>query len=226
MIRNCLLVWASLTMGGAWAGDVWPEMDFPEHAKVEIVADNMSFSALPMKTWAVTDSGSMGELKQFYVSRWKPRSEKFNEQEFNGDYVINSWQPPYLFTARFKAQFDSTLIYVAVSKVMSPDEYSRSTGIKYPTLSDTLVISDISSADLFKRGRTVILLSDRKVSENYHYYRNYYTSRGWSEVVGIFEVSANKAVLRMAQNNNYLDISLSSHNGKTHIVSNEMSEGI
>lgn len=223
-MRWLLLI--SLVYSLSVQADEWPDMPFPDKGRAQIVADNMNFMGLPMKTWVLDYPGSALVVADFYEQQWKDRSEKFDKNTLNGDVIINSWQPPFLLTARIRSQYDSTLAYVGISQNLGFSEFETQSSQTFPSLSGTTVLSDISSVDLFKRGRTVVLVSERRVSESYHYYKNYYTSRGWHEVVGILEPSVNQAVLRLNRENSFLDLSIKSEQGRTHIVANEMSEGL
>lgn len=186
----------------------------------------MNFMGLPMRTWVVNYRGDASELARFFTNQWEGNSVKFNDANLNGDVIINSWQPPYLLTARVKRKYEFSVAYVGVSQNLSFDEYETNKANVFPSLNGTAVLSDVSSIDLFKRGRTVVLMNERRVSESYYYYKNYFQSRGWTEVVGILEPSVNQAVLRFNKQNSFMDISLKSELGKTHIVANEMVDGL
>lgn len=215
-----------LIFSGVTSADEWPEIRFPQNASVDIVSDNMNFMGLPMRTWVVNYRGDASELARFFTNQWEGNSVKFNDANLNGDVIINSWQPPYLLTARVKRKYEFSVAYVGVSQNLSFDEYETNKANVFPSLNGTAVLSDVSSIDLFKRGRTVVLMNERRVSESYYYYKNYFQSRGWTEVVGILEPSVNQAVLRFNKQNSFMDISLKSELGKTHIVANEMVDGL
>ncbi|MCH4293088.1 hypothetical protein MJ923_02055 [Shewanella sp. 3B26] len=215
-----------LFFSGVTSADEWPEITFPQNASVDIVSDNMNFMGLPMRTWVVNYRGDASELARFFTTQWEGNSVKFNDTILNGDVIINSWQPPYLLTARVKRRYEFSVAYVGVSQNLSFDEYETNKSNVFPSLNGTAVLSDVSSIDLFKRGRTVVLMNERRVSESYYYYKNYFQSRGWTEVVGILEPSVNQAVLRFNKQNSFMDISLKSELGKTHIVANEMVDGL
>ncbi|GGP72606.1 hypothetical protein GCM10009347_41610 [Shewanella algicola] len=203
----------------------WPDIEFPEGASVEIVADDIKMYGYPTKTWVVKDKASQMLTAAFFKKQWKSQSDKFDEQKLGNDYVINSLQDPFLLTARIKNEYDGVTVLVGVTKNIE-ENANRTGSIIFPAPQNSNVISDIKSQDLFKNGRTVILQNKRSLSENYHYYRRYFQRLGWNENSGILDVNSGKAVLMMNNGTNTVDISFNKKNEVVNVVFNQVMEGL
>ncbi len=203
--------------------DKWPDIEFPKNANVEVVADNMMIYGNQMRTWVVKVKQSQMQSAAFFKKQWKNKSERFDARIFNGDYVINSLQPPFLLTARIKQEYEQVIIYVGITKA-ADDKNQRRKQTRFPQLVGTTVMSDINSTDLYKKGRTLMLINKRSIEANYHYYRDYYRRRGWLETSGIIDNSAGNAVLRMNNGTNLLDMSFKKSKSETHIVAIQVME--
>ncbi|MFT5235205.1 MAG: hypothetical protein ACI8SK_000320 [Shewanella sp.] len=224
-MKVLLFMFISIFSAQSYASD-WPEIEFPESAQVEVVADNMRYHGYPMKTWVVTDKQSQMMTANFFKKQWQEDSERFDARMFNGDYVINSMQPPYLLTARISQTYDGVVTYVGITKDVSDDELAKVNKLKFPKPNGATVISDIQSQDIFKQGRTLILSSPQSLSANYHYYRRHFQQRGWLENSAILDINAGKAVLQMSQGTNLVDISFNIKKSKVYIVANQVTEGL
>ena len=224
-MKNILLVLLTLFSTQSYASD-WPEIEFPETAKVEVVADDMRYQGYPMKTWVVTDKQSQMMMANFFKQQWQEKSERFDARMFDGDYVINSMQRPYLLTARISQTYDGVVTYVGITKDISDTELARVNQQKFPKPHGATVISDIQSQDLFKQGRTLVLSSPQSLSASYHYYRRHFQQRGWIENSAILDTNAGKAVLQMSQGTNLIDISFNIKKSKVYIVANQVTEGL
>ncbi|MEC4728091.1 hypothetical protein HWQ46_21375 [Shewanella sp. D64] len=224
-MKILLLILLALFSAQAYASD-WPEIEFPESAKVEVVADNMRYQGYPMKTWVVTDKQNQMMMANFFKQQWQDNSERFDARMFNGDYVINSMQPPYLLTARISQNFDGVVTYVGITKEISETELAKVNQHQFPKPHGATVISDIQSQDLFKHGRTLVLSSPQSLSASYHYYRRHFQQRGWLENAAILDTNAGKAVLQISQGTNLIDISFNIKKSKVYIVANQVTEGL
>lgn len=203
----------------------WPKMEFPDTAQVEIVADQMHYNGYPMKTWVVKDKRSLMVMADFFKKQWQTDSERFDARMFNGDYVINSLQPPYLLTARIAQQYQGVVAYVGITKNMDDSQLAKANRNKFPKPNGATVLSDIQSQDLYKQGRTVILSSTQSLSSNYHYYRRHFQQRGWIENSAILDAKAGKAALQMSQGTDSVDISFDSKDSQIYIVANQVTQG-
>ncbi len=94
----------------------WPEIQFPDSATVEVVAEEMVYQGTPMATWVMRDKSNQMMTAAFFKRQWQGKSERFDEQMFGQDYIINSLQPPFLLTARIRKDFDGVLAYIGISK--------------------------------------------------------------------------------------------------------------
>ena len=203
----------------------WPDIEFPEDAVVEIVAEDIKMYGYPTKTWIVKDNASQMLTAAFFKKQWKSKSDKFDEQKLGSDYVINSLQDPFLLTARIKKEYDGVTVLVGITQNIEASSNNISAD-QFPSPLNSNIISDIKSKDLFKNGRTVILQNKRSISENYHYYRRYFQRLGWSENTGILDVNSGKAVLMMSNGANTVDISFNKRNENVNVVFNQVMDGL
>ncbi|QFU24336.1 hypothetical protein FM038_020745 [Shewanella eurypsychrophilus] len=220
------LLLSSLIFSATTYASDWPEIEFPDTAKVEVVADSMRYHGYPMKTWVMNDKQSQMMTANFFTQQWQENSERFDAKMFNGDYVINSLQSPYLLTARISKNYDGVVTYVGITKNVDESELIDANQIQFPKPNGARVISDIQSQDLFKLGRTLVLSSPQSLSASYHYYRRHFQQRGWAENSAILDTHAGKAVLQMSQGTNLIDISFNKKKSKVYIVANQVTEGL
>jgi hypothetical protein len=204
----------------------WPDIEFPTSAKVEIVADNMLSHGYPMRAWVVIDTQQQMQMAQFFIDQWQDKSEKFDARLFNGDYVINSLQPPFLLTARIHREFDKSITYIGITENVDEASLKKAANKLVPKPSGTDVISDIQSNDLYKQGRTLVMTNNKSLASSYHFYRRHYQQRGWVENSAIIDTSAGKAVLQMSQGTSLVDISFSKNNSKVYIVAQHTQEAM
>ena len=223
-MKSSLFVVLTLVSVFAYGKD-WPNVEFPDTSEVEIVADEMQYNGYPMKTWVVKDKRSLMVMADFFKKQWQADSERFDARMFNGDYVINSLQPPYLLTARVSQQYQGVVAYVGITKNMDDTQLAKVNRDKFPKPSGAAVLSDIQSQDLYKQGRTVILSSTQSLSSNYHYYRRHFQQRGWVENSAILDTKAGKAALQMNLGTDSVDISFDTKNSQVYIVANQVTQG-
>lgn len=214
----------TLLFSGMAQSSDWPEIQFPDTAKVEIVADNMTHNGYPMKTWLMTDKQSQMMTASYFKNLWKNNSFRFDARMFNGDYIINSLQPPYLLTVRIQSNFDGVIAYVGITKDMDEQSLHQARKNSFPTLMNSDVISDIHSNDIYKNGRTLTIASKQSVSTNYYFYRNYFLQQGWVENIGLLEASIGTAALQLSKGTDVVDISFNKENDVTYIVANQVME--
>ncbi|WP_394391511.1 hypothetical protein [Shewanella woodyi] len=206
--------------------DDWPEVEFPDTADVQVVADSMLYHGYPMKTWVMEDEQSQMMIASFFKKQWEEKSERFDAQMFNGDYVINSMQPPFLLTARIHQEYDRVITYVGVTKNVTDRQLEKNNQVQFPKPNGSTLISDIKSNDIFKQGRTLILSTPSSLASSYHFYRRHFQQRGWVENSAILDTQSGKAALQMSQGSNLVDISFNTKKSVVYIVANQVKEGL
>lgn len=209
----------------SWAADDWPELKFPANAKIEVVADEMEYNGYPMRTWIARVPGNAADAAAFYQKNWQPHSERFDRREFNDDIIINSLQPPYLLTARLQQELGQTIALVGVTKNLDDKALKHIKASDMPIPLGTHLVSEVSSRDPGKQGKTTVLMSERGLSSGYEFYRDYYHRAGWQEVRSILDSSAGKASLRFNRGAEFVDISFSKKGAQIQIVAHRIKEG-
>ncbi|MCL2913860.1 hypothetical protein L2725_08645 [Shewanella corallii] len=218
----CLLFLAQLFTVHA---ENWPEINFPPKAQVQIVADDMEYNGYPMRTWAVMVPGNKDKVIKFFMNQWQSSSEKFSAVDFNGDFIINSLQPPFLLTARISEDLGQTRVLVGITKNLDENALNKVARTRFPKPSNTDVISEVKSKDPLKQGTTTILLSERGLSSTYHFYKDYYRRAGWQGVRDILDTTEGKASLRFNRGTEFVDVSFSTRDSHVYIVANQVKEG-
>lgn len=222
-MRQLLL--ALLVISGSAQSVDWPEIQFPDTAKVEIVADNMTHNGYPMKTWLMTDKQSQMMTASYFKNQWQNKSLRFDARMFDGDYIINSLQPPYLLTARIQQKLDGVVAYVGITKDIDEQSSRQAKNNSFPILNNSDVISDIYSNDIYKQGRTLTIISKQSASANYYFYRNYFIRQGWVESSGLLDAAEGTAALQLNKGSNVVDISFNTEKNVTYIIANQVMEG-
>ncbi|WP_341503839.1 hypothetical protein [Gallaecimonas sp. GXIMD4217] len=206
------------------AAQAWPSIDFPDGARVEVAAEDTSYNGFPMRTWVMHDRQSQMMTAAFFRKQWKADSELFDEQMFQGDYIINSLQPPYLLTARIANTGSGVTAYVGITQSLEEHQL-KTPGDQFPMPAQTRVLTDQVSTDLYKQGRTLVLSSDGSVSSLFNFYQSHYRRRGWVDNGSLLDPAAGKGALLMSRDQKELNISIERRQGKSYLVVNSVSRG-
>jgi hypothetical protein len=162
------------------------EIPSPSWMERTLVADNMVINGLPSVVHYFETDRKLEELFDFYRQRWDESAAKkigYREAEVGPWHVISKIEGQYLLTvqAQQKDPF-TTKGYLAIGD-LSAVQNKKDRGKDVPKMSGSKIINDLVSNDPGKKGRTMMIANGFSVSSNTDYYRNYYLSRGWGQLM-------------------------------------------
>ena len=162
------------------------EIPSPSWVERTLVADNMVINGLPSVVHYFETDRKLEELLDFYRQKWDEsvaQKAGYREAEVGPWHVISKIEGQYLLTvqAQQKDAF-ATKGYLAIGD-LSAVQNQKDQGKSVPKMSGSKIVNDLVSNDPGKKGRTMMIANSFSVSSNTEYYRNYYLSRGWGQLM-------------------------------------------
>ncbi len=181
-----LLFWVAAIAGIPGESRAAVDIPSPDWLDRTPIANNMVINGLPSMVYYFETSRKMEELLEFYRQRWDESAAKkagYREATAGPWHVISRLEGRYLFTVQAQ-QKDSftTKGYLAIGDLQAIDRHNDP-GKGVPKMNGSKVINDLTSYDPGKKGRTLMIANNFSVSGNSDYYRNYYLSRGWGQLI-------------------------------------------
>lgn len=132
----------------------WPEIPFPEGAKVESIGEQVRLNGVPMRMHRVHLKEGVEKSIRFYRDRLGP---KLAEQALpGGERILAQGRGDYFITLRIRpVPGNASMALVSVSDVRAAKEAAnRPLGFSLPA--DSRVLSDLESTDAGKRSRQLV----------------------------------------------------------------------
>jgi hypothetical protein len=176
------LILALSAIGGAVAGESWPEIPSPPKAKVEWVGDSMRVNGVPTRVMQFHSRANSGEIVEYYRAYWSGGySTKPSITPMSGATVIGQRHGPFFMTVKVEdtdgggSQGLISVAQIAGSKV------ERNPG-EVPLIPGAQVYSVVESDDPGKHCRTVVLLTPQPRSSVAHFYQASLSNAGWRQI--------------------------------------------
>jgi hypothetical protein len=150
------------------------------------VADNMVINGLPSVVHYFETDRKLEELLDFYRQRWDESAVKkagYREAEVGPWHVISKIDGQYLLTVQAQQKDAFTTKGYLATGDLSAVQNKKDQGEGVPKMSGSKIVNDLVSNDPGKKGRTMMIANGFSVSGNTDYYRNYYLSRGWGQLM-------------------------------------------
>lgn len=204
----------------------WPTIPVPENPHVVVVADNMIFNGIPMKTWELKALMTPKELQQFYVTAWSDASKgmafgapAYLIRNIPKYTVISRTEDKYLLTVQIEdRKTESSRAYLAISKVLDGMDKDYVLGDGFPTLTGTVFINDISAIDGHKKSRTIIATSEAPLQALARFYRSTMTKTGWAEITKNIAMTNKGGAMIFQRDKAEMNITLSPNEKSVNIV--------
>lgn len=195
----------------------WPTIPTPENSSVVVVADNMIFNGIPMKTWELKALMTPEELQQFYVSAWSDVPEGLASgargyliKTIPGYTVVSRVEGKFLLTVQIKnRKTESSQAYLATSKILESTNKDFIPGDGFPALTGTVFINDIGAVDGHKKSRTIIATSEAPLQAIVRFYRSNLGREGWAELTKSITITNKGGAMIFQKKNKELNITLS-----------------
>lgn len=184
----------------AFGDDRWPDVDFPEQSQVTIVADDMVFNGVAMKTWSFTSWQPPAKVLSFYRALWKDGQAGkpgYIEYEVGEWDVISHLQGDFQITVQLnKEENNTTMGLVGISRLLKLDRapvLARS----FPRIGNMQIINEIKAVDQEKKSRTIVAVTDASVASSLKYLRSEFRRKGWEEETAFAQYSGEPAFALM-----------------------------
>ncbi len=145
-LLGCLLPWSAMAE--------WPEIPFPEGARVEAIGEQVRLNGVPMRMFQVQLKQDTEQSIHFYRDRLGP---KLAEQPLmGGESILSQARGDYFITLRIRpVAGNASMALVSISDVRAAKEMvNRPLGFNLPA--ESRVLSDMESTDAGKRSRQLV----------------------------------------------------------------------
>ena len=166
------------------SGVDWPVVPAPEKTTLTIVADDMEFNGVPMRTWSIQGVLTKERTFEFYRKLWGKKSlgdiPGFVEYRVDDWLVISRLESDFQITVQLDVAANSTHGLVGITKLpilKTAPVYGK----KFQTYGNMNIVNDIESEDLGKKSRTIVATTDASLQSSLKYYRSLYGRKGWTE---------------------------------------------
>ena len=185
------------------------------------IADKMVINGLPSTVHHFQANRKLEELLEFYRSRWRanaPGEIGYKEARVAPWHVISRLEGRYLLTVQAKAKDAfSCEGYLAIAD-LERAETARKRRDNLPRLKGSDIVNDHASFDPGSKARTVLLVNSSSVAGNSDFYRDYYLSRRWGQMVD--RQAGDARVLVFGKGGSQVHLVISPSAGKTQVVMN------
>lgn len=132
----------------------WPEIPFPEGARVEAIGEEVRLNGVPMRMFQVQLKQDSEQAFRFYRDRLGPRLAE--QPLMRGERILSQARGDYFITLRIRpAAGDTSMALVSISDVRAAKEAAnRPLGFSLPA--ESRVLSDMESTDAGKRSRQLV----------------------------------------------------------------------
>jgi len=156
-------------------------LDYPDGAKVVIVADDMEFNGIPMAVWELRWKETPEKLRAYYRKDWESRSDKVYESEAGIWKIIATSEGGCFYTVQTRAVSDGSHALIGVTR--KPTSARAANGSGYPMLSGSKVLNDLRHKDGARNARTLLLTNSFSPDANAGYYRSALGNSGWQTIL-------------------------------------------
>lgn len=197
-----------------------PKIPQPPKSRIGLLGEEMVFNGIPMKVQQFRSDLSVAEIVEFYGQYWPAGTEK--EPGYVVTDALKPWtlitraEDGYLITIQVAAEGPGSKGYLARSRMDAALE-EHVLGENFPVMHGTSPLNDVRTKDMGKDGRTMAFMNDRTPEANVDYYRNWFTSQGWTLDMDKSPGTLGH-VLAFRSGDKSVNIVINGRGGRTHIV--------
>ncbi len=193
----------------------------PDWLTTTQIADEMIINGLPSQVQYFESDNSIPELLVFYRNNWQDKlseSQIYKETQAAPWQIISKFDGRYLYTVQVRSKNPWAITgYLAIADLKAAKKKPKKKPA-VPQMSGSTVMSDSSSSDSGTLARTLMLINSYSAESNGSFYRNYYSSRGWTKVMDT--QSENTFVLTFKKNSKDAHLVINPTGNTTQIVMN------
>jgi len=196
--RNTFLhIWRKIYFAAFSAGllvpmahaDSWPNLILPEGTKAIIVADQIDINRMPTRIWQFHSDKTPEQFLDFYRSNWtrppKEGAPPYIENSTEQWKIISRPEGDYMIAVQVDAKnklVSDGMVSISQMKGRLVEKTLVSRLPEYPKMSGSKVLQELTNHDPEKNALTVIMENGHSAAANRAYYKNFYESRGWTEI--------------------------------------------
>jgi hypothetical protein len=152
----------------------WPEVQYPERARVETIAESMRMNGIPVRLYRFEVNRPVGEVRDFYRSAF---GSKRVEPAMEGFTVIAAAQTDAFSTVRLRALGEQrTEGFVMQSRTDTQE--LKTTRNDFPMPSDSQLISQVESTDSGNTSNLMLLQNTHSTKTNVDFFVRTLMDRG------------------------------------------------
>ena len=161
------------------ATDACPDFPAPKSARLQSVAEEMSFNDVPMSIRRFDSGDAPNAILAYYREQWASSDKKSAPIEYPmGNWkVIAVLRGSCFFTVQVMT--DGKTGSTGFLGVSAPPAATPQIRDDLPMMTGSKVVNNIAHSDGGKVGRTVLLSNGFSPDTNAVFYRNAYAGRGW-----------------------------------------------
>ncbi|MFT6704340.1 MAG: hypothetical protein ACI89S_001529 [Gammaproteobacteria bacterium] len=203
-----------------------PSIPDPPDSTVILVADNLNYNGLPLRTRRFDSSQSMSKVLSFYKRKWAREMDGrpgFLQEQSPPWQVLSRIEEGYLLTVQVqpKGKFKSWG-YLGVSNMAdylfdkAPEE------VEFPAMRGSKVTTNLLSKDPGLEAQTVVVQNNYSVDSNIAYYKNHYSGLGWVVAKELSFDQGKNQILRLVKNDEEINLVISDIDRNTSVVANKV----
>jgi hypothetical protein len=210
-VKTCIALFLLIVPGMAATGA--PKFPSPPDANVGKLGDDMIINGMPMNIRQFTSLKSVNTILEYYRDYWPRGTEEkpgYTETDALQPWkIITRVEDGYIMTVQVTEQNErGSHGLLSMSKLPDLDRPLPGTGNDFPKMKGSIVINDLETKDIGKRGRTLQLFNRFSVESNANYYRDHFTNSGWATNMDQKLSDGNGYAQRFTQGNNNIIISI------------------
>lgn len=197
--RNTFLhIWRKIYFAAFSAGllvpmahaDAWPNLIIPDGTKAIIVADQIDINRIPTRIWQFHSDKTPEQFLAFYRANWtrppKEGAPPYIENSTEDWKITSRPEGGYMIAVQVEAKnmlASNGMVSMSQMQGGLVDKALVSRLPEYPKMPGSKVLQELINHDPEKCALTVILENGHSAASNRNYYKKFYESRGWTEIV-------------------------------------------
>ncbi len=207
---------------GTVIADDYPDFPFSKKMNVVIAANSIEYNGIPTQIFQFDTELSLDELTDYYEDQWSD----LNKVDAGDRRILSHREGDYLQTVQIELSNHPTthgiLVSSPVFKLLDQSDTKikklrKAIGDGFPSLPNTIFISDIRGEEVAGDSRSLLFLNDYGIRRNIEFYSTKMSAEGWVSI-NQKGLDANPSVLAMNKGGRKFNLSFSRKDDKTHGV--------
>ena len=204
-----------------FSANLWA-MDLPDPPESVItdVSESTSAYGVTMEIRRFESRLSKASVIDFYNDRW---ADTAAITLYGPWEMIGKVEQKKFVNVQVQDGFGGSWGYLSISdlpRAITQDKLQAPSGVGFPRMSGSQVLSDQKHNDAIKDGRTLMINNNFSVNANGKFYRNYYQGQGWQLVADTKGSRLKGVAMTFSKGRQLLSLTINQINSNTSIVAN------